>query len=275
MNATATLQPFAPFAFAPVTTAPVTAAPSLWAPATADIELTVVVPFYNPGPVVGQTIRNITGTLTAAGIGHEIIAVNDGSTDGSQHHLHGIPNVRLIDNRTNSGKGHALHQGFAAAQGAWVGFIDADGDIDPRHLATYLRLARVGDHAAVYADKRHADSVSTASKLRKLISIIFSTLVTLLFLLQVKDTQTGCKIIRRDALAQLLPHLREQRFAFDLEFFVAAKAAGIGNLHPAPVELSTGSTGSTVSTNSIARTLRDTLTIHRRHLAGHYREAAV
>ncbi|GAA2701406.1 glycosyltransferase family 2 protein [Actinoplanes palleronii] len=274
MNATATLQPLAPVTTAPVTTAPA-APPSLWDPATPGIELTVVVPFFNSGPAVAHTVRNITATLSAAGIGHEIIAVNDGSTDGSQYHLHGIHNVRLIDNRTNSGKGHALHQGFAAAQGAWVGFIDADGDIDPHHLVTYLKLARFGDHAAVYADKRHADSVSTASRLRKLISIVFSTLVTLLFLLQVRDTQTGCKIIRRDALAQLLPHLREQRFAFDLEFFVAAKAAGIGNLHSAPVALNTGATGSTVSTNSIVRTLRDTITIHRRHLAGHYREAAV
>ncbi len=267
MSATATLQHL------PTVTAPAVS-PSLWAPATPGIELTVVVPFYNCGPVVGQTIRDIAATLSAAGIGHEIIAVNDGSTDASQVHVPVLPQVRLIDNRTNSGKGNALHQGFAAAQGAWVGFIDADGDIDPAHLATYLWLARGGDHAAVYADKRHADSVSGASKLRKLISLIFSTLVTLLFLLQVKDTQSGCKIIRRDALAQLLPHLREQRFAFDLEFFVAAKAAGIGKLHSAPVALNTAANGSTVTTKSIVRTLRDTITIHRRHLGGHYRQAA-
>jgi glycosyltransferase involved in cell wall biosynthesis len=274
MNTTATLHRPVTSATTAVTTLAPAATPNLWAPATAGIELTVVVPFYNCGPVVARTIRDIAATLTTAGVGYEIIAVNDGSTDGSQHHVYGIPGVRLIDNRTNSGKGNALHQGFAAAQGAWVGFIDADGDIAPHHLATYLMLARGGDHAAVYADKRHSGSVSGASKLRKLISIVYSTLVALLFLLKVKDTQTGCKIIRRDALAQLLPHLREQRFAFDLEFFVAAKAAGIGNMQAAPVALNTGANGSTVTTNTIVRTLRDTVTIHRRHLAGHYRQAA-
>ncbi|MFI1991573.1 glycosyltransferase family 2 protein [Actinoplanes sp. NPDC020271] len=273
MNATATLERLVPTA-TPAVAAPVTG-PTLWAPATTGVELTVVVPFYNCGPVVGQTIHAISATLAAAGIGHEIIAVNDGSTDGSQLHVPYLPQVRLIDNRLNSGKGNALHQGFAAAQGAWVGFIDADGDIDPAHLATYLELARGGDHAAVYADKRHAHSVSGASKARKLISMVYSTLVTLLFLLQVKDTQTGCKIIRRDALAQLLPHLREQRFAFDLEFFVAAKAAGIRNLHAAPVALNTAANGSTVTSKTIVRTLRDTVTILGRHLGGHYRQAAV
>ncbi|HWS31445.1 MAG TPA: glycosyltransferase family 2 protein [Actinoplanes sp.] len=256
---------------APTTTAP---APSLWAPATPGVELTVVIPFYNCGPVVARTIQEVRAVLTAAGIGYEIIAVNDGSTDGSQRFAANVPGVRLIDNRTNSGKGNALHQGFAAARGAWVGFIDADGDIAAHHLATYLEMAREGDHSAVYADKRHARSTSSASAARKLLSITFSTVVTGAFLLKVKDTQTGCKIFRRDVLAEILPHLREQRFACDLEFFVAAKAAGFSDPQPAPVEVNTAANGSTVSTNSIIRTLRDTFDVLKRHRAGHYRRIA-
>ncbi|SDT46640.1 glycosyltransferase family 2 protein [Actinoplanes derwentensis] len=274
MTAAPALRPLAAVApTAPARTAPA-ATPNLWAPATPSIELTVVIPFYNCGPVIARTIREVSGVLTAAGIGHEIIAVNDGSTDESAAFVAELPGVRLIDNRTNSGKGNALHQGFAAAQGAWVGFIDSDGDIAAHHLITYLELARTGDHSAVYADKRHARSSSTASKSRKFISITYSSLVTGMFLLPVKDTQTGCKIFRRDVIAQLLPHLREQRFAFDLEFFVAAKAAGYRDMRSAPVDVDTAANGSTVTTNSIVRTLRDTFGILRRHRSGHYRQAA-
>lgn len=256
---------------APATTAP---APGLWAPATPSVELTVVIPFYNCGPVIARTIREVRAVLMGAGIGYEIIAVNDGSTDGSQKFAENLPGVRLIDNRTNSGKGNALHQGFAVAQGAWIGFIDADGDIAAHHLATYLETAREGGHSAVYADKRHSLSNNSASAARKLLSITFSTMVTGLFLLRVKDTQTGCKIFRRDVLAEILPHLREQRFACDLEFFVAAKAAGFSDLRPAPVEVNTAANGSTVSTNSIIRTLRDTFGVLKRHRSGHYRRIA-
>ncbi|WP_203779959.1 glycosyltransferase family 2 protein, partial [Actinoplanes philippinensis] len=217
----------------------------------AGVELSVVVPFYNPGPALRPTIERLITCLTQAGITHEIIAVSDGSTDGSATTLTGLPGVTLIDNPTNQGKGAALHQGFATATGAWIGFIDADGDIDPQHLADYLTIARTGSHAIVYADKRHTHSTSGATRTRKLISLTYSTLVSTLFGLDIRDTQTGCKIIRRDVLQQILPRLRERRFAFDLELFVATTTAGITDLKAAPVRLETRTAGSTVSTTSI------------------------
>ncbi|KUL21427.1 glycosyltransferase family 2 protein [Actinoplanes awajinensis] len=234
------------------------------------VELTVVVPFYNPGPALRPTVERLVTCLRQAGVAFEVIAVSDGSTDGSAATLTGLAEVTVIDNPINQGKGAALHQGFAAATGAWIGFIDADGDIDPQHLVDYLLIARAGGHAVVYADKRHTHSVSAATRLRKLISISYSTLVTTMFGLGVRDTQTGCKIIRRDVLTEVLPRLRERRFAFDLELFVAAKEAGITDLHAAPVRLEARTAGSTVSTASITRTIRDTFTIYGRRRDNHY-----
>jgi len=249
-------------------TAVAAAAPT--AATVSGVELSVVVPFYNPGAALRPTVERLVACLSAAGVVFEVIAVSDGLTDGSAATLAGIAGVTVLDNAVNQGKGAALHQGFAAAGGAWVGFIDADGDIDPRHLVDYLMLARTGGHAVVYADKRHAGSVSGATRARKLISVTYSTLVGVLFGLGVRDTQTGCKVIRRDVLLAVLPRLRERRFAFDLELFVAAKAAGITDVKAAPVRLETRVAGSTVSTGSIVRTLRDTFVIHARRRADHY-----
>jgi glycosyltransferase involved in cell wall biosynthesis len=245
----------------------------LWHAPSAAVEFSVVVPFYNPGAALRPTIERLVACLTAQNVDFEVIAVGDGCTDGSEHTLHGLAGVRVIANPVNQGKGAALHQGFKAARGTWIGFIDADGDIDPQHLADYLHLARTGGHAAVYADKRHHASTSGASGFRKVVSVSYSTLVTGLFLLGVRDTQTGCKILRRDVLTALLPRMRERRFAFDLEFFVAAKAAGIRDFHAAPVRLETRTAGSTVTTGSILRTIRDTFTIYGRNLRGHYQPA--
>ncbi|MET8152912.1 glycosyltransferase family 2 protein [Actinoplanes sp. NPDC049668] len=246
----------------------------LWEQATADVELTVVVPFYNPGMALRSTVERLVACLTEARVAYEVIAVSDGSTDGSAQTLGGLAGVRVIDIPINQGKGAALHRGFAAARGAWIGFVDADGDIDPQHLVEYLNVARTGGHAVVYADKRHVASVSGASGFRKLVSISYSTLVTGLFGLDVRDTQTGCKIVRRDVLATVLPRLRERRFAFDLELFVAAGAAGIDDLKALPVRLEERVAGSTVTTKSIVRTIRDTFVIYSRHRDNHYRPAA-
>jgi glycosyltransferase involved in cell wall biosynthesis len=244
----------------------------LWRAGDPRVELSVVVPFYNPGPVLRRTVSTIVDTLRAEGIGFEVIAVSDGSTDGSETSLAGLGDeVRVVVNPVNQGKGAALHTGFGRARGAWCALIDADGDIDPAHLVHYLHIARTRRPAAVYADKRHPESSSGASAFRKLVSRVYSTLLTTLFLLGVRDTQTGCKLFRRDILAMLLPKMRERRFAFDLEFFIAAKAAGVRDLVPAPVRLNIREAGSTVTTKAIARTFRDTITIAgRTNFVKHY-----
>ncbi|MFI5935886.1 glycosyltransferase family 2 protein [Actinoplanes sp. NPDC051494] len=246
----------------------------LWSPADAAVELTVVVPFYNPGAALRPTVERLIASLRAEGVAYEVIAVSDGSTDGSERSLDGLPGVRVVGSPVNQGKGAALHLGFAAAKGAWIGFVDSDGDIDPVHLVEYLRVAQSGGHAGVYADKRHEASASASSSFRKLVSMFYSTLVTMLFVLGMRDTQTGCKVLRRDVLAMLLPRMRERRFAFDLEFFVAAKAAGVDGFVGAPVRLEERVAGSTVTSKAILRTVRDTLVIFARlHLTHQYRPA--
>lgn len=229
------------------------------------VELSVVVPFFNPGDCLRPTIESLVSDLSSRGVAFEIIAVDDGSTDSSATTIRGIADeVQVITAPHNMGKGAALHRGFAHARGTHIGFIDADGDIDAHHIADYLTMAKAGDHDVVYASKRHAGSVSASSAARKLISYGFIALVTMLFRLGVQDTQTGCKVFHRRALATVLPRLREHRFAFDLEFFVAARAAGISRMHPAPVRLNSRMAGSTVTHSTVARTLTDALNVFAR-----------
>lgn len=245
----------------------------LWAPANPAIELSVIMPFYNPGAALAPTVRRAHEALTEAGVGFEILAVSDGSTDGSEQSLAGMPpEVVVVVLPENRGKGGALHAGFARAQGAWLGFVDSDGDIDPAHLVQYLRAARRGGYDIVFANKKHQQSESAASGFRKLVSFGFSTVVGTLFSLGVNDTQTGCKMVRRDVMAALLPRMHETRFAFDLELFVAAVSAGYRDLKAQPVRLEERMSGSTVTKKTIVRTLTDALSVlARRHGTDSYR----
>jgi len=252
------------------------ASDTLWAASHPDVELSVVIPFYNPGDSMRPTVDRLVQALRAERVGFEVICVSDGSTDGSERTLDGAGHeVRVIVNPVNRGKGAALHTGFAHALGSYVGMVDCDGDIDPLHLVDYLKTAMAHGAHVVYADKRLAESTSASSSLRKLVSFGFSSIVGTLFALGVRDTQTGCKLFSRHALQTVLPRLREERFAFDLEFFVAAKAAGLKSLVAAPVHLSERLSGSTVTSKTILRTLSDALTVFGRlHLTTTYRSAA-
>ncbi len=237
-----------------------------------EVELSVVIPFYNPGDALRPNVLELVSALRAEGISHEVLAVSDGSTDGSESSVADIDGVRVITQPRNMGKGAALHSGFSQARGQYLGMVDADGDIDPTYLCDYLERAKAHNLEVVYANKYLAGSQSAASSLRKVVSRGFVTFVTALFDLGVTDTQTGCKLFRRDAMAKVLPNLREQRFAFDLEFFVAAKQAGISRMQAAPVELRERLAGSSVGVKAILRTIREALNVFGRlHLTGTYR----
>jgi hypothetical protein len=84
--------------------------------------------------------------------------------------------------------------------------------------------------------------------------------VRLGFRLNIKDTQTGIKLIRRDVLAAVLPRMVEKRFAFDLELFVIARRLGYKRFLEAPIRLRHQFT-STVSWRSVYRSLLDTMAI--------------
>ena len=245
----------------------------LWGPA--ELDLTVVLPSFNTGPALHRTVRRLIAAIDAAGASAEVLVVSDGSTDGSVDDVESIDRrVRLLVSPANRGKGAALHRGFSAARGRHVGFVDADGDISPDHVLTYWAAAVEGGCDVVYADKRGGGSEVTAPLLRRVLSAGFSMLVDSFFTLPVKDTQTGCKVYRREVLAAVLPLLREPGFAVDLEIFVAAQAQGFSEVLGLPVVIGEREAGSTVGLAAVRRTLREALSVLGRSRLGHTYTAA-
>ena len=82
-----------------------------------EVELSVVIPFYNPGDALRPNVLELVSALRTDGISHEVLAVSDGSTDGSEASIADIDGVRVITQPRNMGKGAALHSGFSQARG--------------------------------------------------------------------------------------------------------------------------------------------------------------
>jgi glycosyltransferase involved in cell wall biosynthesis len=235
-----------------------------------DLDFTLVVPFYNPGTAVRQTIKGAAAALDAAGISYEIIAVSDGSTDDSPRSLDGLlpGQLQLIEVPFNRGKGAALRLGMSRGRGRLVGFIDADGDIPPDLLPQFVAVAQVAEADIVFGSKQHPGSTVAYPPLRRIYSWGYRWLVRLLFDLAVPDTQTGIKVVRRDVLTAILPKMVEERFAFDVELFAWAHRLGFNRLVELPVRVDKQYT-STVSTRDVWSILLDSLRIYRRFRRNH------
>ncbi|HXH59567.1 glycosyltransferase family 2 protein [Iamia sp.] len=110
-------------------------------------QLSVLLPAYNEAENLAELVPEIGEVLDAAGIDHEIVVVDDGSTDGTRTVIHGLRSdtVRSIRLRRNSGKSAALAIGVEQVEGEYLALMDADGQDDPAELPRLLdHLATAG-----------------------------------------------------------------------------------------------------------------------------------
>jgi glycosyltransferase involved in cell wall biosynthesis len=240
------------------------------------LDVSIVVPYYNPGHRLRETVEHMVRVLDSSGMTFEIITVSDGSTDGSPFTLEGFPEsvVRRLSFATNVGKGHALRAGLAMGRGRYLGFIDADGDISPEFLAPFVSIMQSQDPDIIIGSKRHPDSSVHYPPLRRLYSWGYQRLIHLLFRLNVRDTQVGIKLVNRKVVAAVLPLLRESRFALDLELLVLARRLGYTRIVEAPVRIEERF-GSTISLKAVWLLLVDTLGLFVRDAVRHEYDAAI
>lgn len=220
----------------------------------------MIVPFYNPGAAtVIDTVTRLATALRSTGRSFRIVAVSDGSTDGSAAALEAasIEHVLVVAMPTNRGKGAALRLGFITASAPLVGFIDADGDLPPEQVVHLLDIAEATGADAVVGSKLHPDSVLSIAPRRLLMSAVFRRFVRVLFRLDLHDTQTGIKVYRGEMITPIAPLLAENGFAIDVEILVAARRGAALSIVEAPITLVRADpSATTVSLRGVIATLR-------------------
>ncbi len=233
--------------------------------------ISIVTPFYNPGEHFESAIREMVNVLDSVGLSYELIAVSDGSTDSSPSTISkiGISTIKDVYHLRRQGKGAALRTGLALGRGKYLGFIDADGDIDPSALRAFIGTVALYEPDIVLGSKRHPMSKVVYPPIRRLYSAMYQLLIKALFGLSIRDTQTGIKLARRQVIEDVLPLMVEKRFAFDLELFVVARRLGYRNFFEAPVVIRERLT-STVNSRAVFNTIVDTFAIFYRERILHF-----
>jgi glycosyltransferase involved in cell wall biosynthesis len=204
------------------------------------LELSVIVPIYNEGPALRGNLQHISEYLSRSFPEHEIIGVDDGSTDETPKVLQEcereVPRLRFLRSPENRGKGMAVRLGIDRARGTWVALVDADLELPIEMLEEFFRVQRATGAQVVVGSKRHPASQVEYPRLRWFLSRAYGRLLRVLFELPVSDTQVGFKLLHRPTVQSLSPALLVKRFAFDVELIVLLHRAQ-ARFAEAPVRL--------------------------------------
>ena len=188
--------------------------------------LSIVIPAYNEERFIATLLQQIRDLdLTPLGFSKEVIVVDDCSKDRTAEIVAATPDVRLIRQRPNGGKGRAVRAGIAAATGELLIIQDADLEYDPRDYVPMLRALLDGRGDVVYGSRylgrgRH-DNQSLAAYLggRSLSLIAWAFTGASL-----TDTVTAYKLFRRQDIAALT--LETSGFELDHELTSRMLARG-------------------------------------------------
>ena len=233
-------------------------------------------PAYNEANRIENVVENLRKVLDRLSEEYEILLVDDGSTDSTLkkaielEKLHnGI--VKLISYDQNMGKGHALKYGFEHSVGEMIFFMDADGDLHPKQIDRFLTIMSRSGADVIAGSKRHPDSKIVNYPIsRKVLSTSYFLFTQMLFNLNVRDTQVGIKLFRREVLEDVMPRvLVKKKYAFDVELLANAIRRGY-RVVEVPVEL-TFNNDSRINLKAIWYMFVDTIAIaYRMHILKYY-----
>ncbi len=164
--------------------------------------VTIVVPAFNEGNSIGQVVTE----LRAAAPWHEVLVVDDGSTDGTGTAAQDA-GARVVRHPYNKGNGASVKTAIRAATSDWIAIIDADGQHPP---ADAQRLTeRLGEYDLVIG-ARHP--LTQATRGRWLGNAILNWLASYLTEREIPDLTSGFRAARRECLLEFI-HLLPNGFS--------------------------------------------------------------
>jgi len=173
--------------------------------------LSVVIPARDEEGCVASTIQHLSVELELQGVPHEIIVVDDGSTDATwailQDAARRIPEVRPCKNPGPHGFGRAIQRGLAAAAGDAIVIMMADESDDCRDVVRYWRTLQQG-HDCVFGSRfMKGGGTSDYPKLKWVLNRAANLFIRILFGIRLNDTTNAFKAYRREVIEGCLPIL--------------------------------------------------------------------
>jgi len=180
-------------------------------------------PVYNERDTLEEIVRQVLATRLA----HEIVMVDDGSTDGTREIMQQWENdqrVKVIYHERNMGKGSAVRTGFQAATGDVIVIQDADLEYDPRDYPKLIQPIQEGRADVVYGSRFIGGPARKVYFWHRVGNNLLTLVTNILYNLDLTDMETCYKCFRAEVVRNM--PLRSRRF--ELEPEITAKIAKRG-----------------------------------------------
>jgi glycosyltransferase involved in cell wall biosynthesis len=191
-----------------------------------DLEtISLIIPAYQEEKRIEKTLSTYCGYLAKNLPGSELIVVCDGCTDRTADVARSFANqpsltVKVIEKKTNEGKGAAIRTGFEAATGKYLFYTDADLSYDPSLFPQFLEKLDAGADIVI---AQRAKKTQYPGLGRQVLAKVSRFLVGNFITPGIRDSQAGFKGFTANAAHILFRRQRTKRFLFDLELIVIAR----------------------------------------------------
>ncbi|HEV3153083.1 MAG TPA: dolichyl-phosphate beta-glucosyltransferase [Candidatus Baltobacteraceae bacterium] len=198
--------------------------------------LSVVIPAFNETHRLPETLQTLRAYLDDKFPRHEVIVVDDGSSDGTPKAVEALarqwPQLKLLVQPRNTGKGAAVKRGMLAATGDFVLFSDADLATPIEEIEPMLVQFDDPKTGAVVGVRTYQQD---ESKWRRVLGLSLQIIAhVIVFERAVVDSQCGFKVFRRDVAKRVFELVRIDGGMFDVEIFTIMHRLGI-DVHYQPV----------------------------------------
>lgn len=198
-------------------------APPIEARSHTALAVSVVIPCYNERETIVEIVRRVQ----MVGVHHEIIIVDDFSTDGTRDLLlllDNEPDIRVLFHGYNRGKGAALRTGFSAADGEVVMIQDADLEYNPNDLPRLLAPIERGEADVVYGSRFLENAHQDPSRMHRFGNWLLTAASNAATGQKLTDMETCYKVFRREVIERI--NIEQKRFGFEPE--ITAKVSKLG-----------------------------------------------
>jgi glycosyltransferase involved in cell wall biosynthesis len=190
--------------------------------------LSIVIPAYNESARIEAALSSVLACADARSWDAEILVVDDGSTDNTPAIIHrwmaSYPNLQLIQNPGNRGKGYSVRNGLLQASGDIVLFSDADLSAPIEEAERLIDAIHNGADVAIGSRWLDKQKQTIHQPLyRRFFGRCFNAVTRKVIGLPFKDTQCGFKAFKRDAAQTIFRLQTIERWGFDPEILFIAR----------------------------------------------------